>query len=158
MAGKLYETQMELGRPRTAVVDLDGVIAQYDGWRGSLHFGEPVCYAREALDELSEWGWQIIVWTTRGDVESVREYLDGQAIRADGINTVTHNPPGTSGKPIADVYIDDRCWCSVGRPFSWLRVMRRLRKLYQPPLNTHIDDAAGWASPVLRFFVWLSRH
>ena len=145
-----------LGVCRHVVVDFDGVIAQYDGWKGPDHFGEAMPYAREALQELAEWGLLVIVWTTREDTLQLRDWLTDHGIRPYAINSCEHNPPNTSSKPVAEIYIDDRSWYDVRRRFSWVRVMRRLRKLYQPPRDTFIDDAAVWASPVQRLGVWVA--
>lgn len=142
---------------RTAVVDLDGTLAEYDKWRGEDHFGEPIQLSREALSELREWGWRIVVFTTRGNVPRVRTWLEENKIPFDSVNTNSHNPPGTSNKPIADVYFDDRDAHVVGkRPYNWVRAMRRVRKLYQPKLDTHIDDAQAWAMWPARFWRWWS--
>ena len=48
---------------RTAVVDLDGTILQYDHWRGEEHFGLPQKNARWALKTLERWGWRIVIFT-----------------------------------------------------------------------------------------------
>lgn len=133
---------------KTAVVDLDNTLAEYDKWRGEFHIGAPIPWAYEALSELKEWGWQIIVFTTRGDDRRVADWLveNGFIHLIDWINTTDHNPPNTSHKPIAEVYFDDRDAHCVGeRPYNWRKVMKRIRRIYQPrPLTTHIDDAAWW--------------
>lgn len=113
-----------------AVVDFDGVIAQYDGWLGDDIFGDAMPGAAEALTELRTHGWQIIIWTTRQVTPGLKNYLKNNYIPYDSINTTDHNPPGTSNKPIADVYIDDRSWYDVGREFSWDLVMNRLRTVF----------------------------
>jgi len=46
---------------RTAVVDLDGTLAMYDGWRGSDHIGDPVPFAREAMCEPFVWAMAIFL-------------------------------------------------------------------------------------------------
>jgi len=144
------------GHRRTAVVDLDGTISMYDKWRGETHFGEPVPFAREALTELREWGWRIVVYTTRGNDSLVHQWLLTNKIPFDTINSNAHNPPGTSFKPIADVYFDDRDAHVVGKkPYDWIRAMKRVRKLYQPKLDTHIDDAQAWAMWPARLQRWL---
>lgn len=131
---------------KTAVVDLDGTLAEYDHWRGPQHFGSPVKYAREALRELREWGWRIIIFTTRGDSEIVECWLRINDLPFDAVNSTLHNPPGCSTKPIADVYFDDRDAHVVGQTYNWRRAMRRVRRLYQPkPKTVEIDDAAAWA-------------
>lgn len=140
---------------KTAVVDLDGTLAEYDKWRGEDHFGQPIPLARNALLELREWGWRIVVFTTRGQTEKVKAWLDANAMPYDAVNSTDHNPPGTSHKPIAEVYFDDRDCHVVGqRPFNWVKAMRRVRKLYQPKLDTYIDDAQAWSEWPARVRMW----
>lgn len=140
---------------RTAVVDLDGTLSEYDKWRGEDHFGDPIPLAREALNELREWGWRIVIYTTRGNVSKVNAWLHKHQIPFDTINSNEHNPPGTSCKPIADVYFDDRDAHVVGqKPYNWIRAMKRVRKLYQPKLDTHIDDAQAWSEWPARLSRW----
>lgn len=142
---------------KTAVVDLDGTLSEYDKWRGEDHFGEPIPLARDALSELREWGWRIVVFTTRGNVPLVRDWLTEHRIPFDSVNSTDHNPPGTSCKPIADVYFDDRDAHVIGkRPYNWVKAMKRVRKLYQPKLDTQIDDAQAWAMWPARFWRWWS--
>ena len=96
-------------KPRYACVDLDGTIADYAGWRGPDHFGAPLPGVRQALTTLREQGWVLIIFTTRGDRDRVRGYLERHAIPFDFINENPDQPPGTySGKPFAHVYVDDR--------------------------------------------------
>lgn len=141
---------------RTAVVDLDGTLAEYDHWRGEDHFGKPILHARDALLELREWGWWIVIFTTRGNADKVCQWLCQHDMPFGSINSCEHNPEGCSTKPIADVYFDDRDAHCVGqKPYNWVKAMRRVRRLYQPALNTYIDDASAWASPVTRFLSWL---
>ena len=142
---------------KTVVVDFDGVLAEYHGWQGEDVFGRPMPYASDALKEFREWGWRIVIWTTRRETRALRRWLKDNDIPYDGINTSAHNPPDTNSKPIAEVYIDDRSWYDVQRKFSWVRVMRRLRRLYQPPKDTFIDDAALWSSPIVRLLNTLKR-
>ena len=49
---------------RTIAVDFDGVIAEYDGYKGPGVLGDPRQDVREALRELRSEGWKIIIHTT----------------------------------------------------------------------------------------------
>ena len=133
---------------RTAVIDLDGTLATYDGWKGPKVIGAPIKNARNALLELKEWGWRVVIFTTRGDKDLVKYWLDTHSMPYDLINDNSHNPPGCSQKPIADVYFDDNdAHCVKERPYNWKRAMKRVRKIFQPkPITTEIDDAAAWSS------------
>lgn len=94
------------GSRRTIAVDFDGVIAEYDGWKGTGVLGVPRSDVVEALDVLRSEGWKVVVYTTRGQDE-IADYLAKHAIPHDEIN---HNSDyRTNGaKPVADVYWDDR--------------------------------------------------
>lgn len=143
---------------RTAVVDFDGTLSVYDKWLGEEVMGPPISLAREALCELKEWGWRIVVYTTRGRVDLVEAWLREHQIPFNSVNTNDHNPPNTSSKPIATVYFDDRDAHCVGSVYDWVRAMRRVRRLYQPDKNLHIDDAACWAGWPARLSRWISRR
>ena len=95
----------EKRRP-TIAVDFDGVIANYKGWQGAEHFGDPRPDVINALCELRSGGWKIIVHTTRAE-ESVRPYLVSHRIPYDEINANSDYLNG-GAKPVATVYWDDR--------------------------------------------------
>lgn len=105
--GKSY-TRKQQEHPPTAAVDLDGTICEYDTWRGEGHFGKLRDGVREGLQQLRNAGWKIIVFTTRGNTTNIAEFLDTNHVPYDHINKNPDQPDGTSGKVIADVYIDDR--------------------------------------------------
>ena len=99
-------------------VDLDGVLARYDGWKGIRHFGKPFPYAREFMKSLSKLG-HVVIFTCRckepeeHDIamaeglsvderkKLVEEWLNKNEIPFDEIYV-------GQGKPFAQVYIDDR--------------------------------------------------
>lgn len=97
-------------KKKTICVDFDGVIADYsEGFKGRGIFGDPIPGASVVLNTLRDEGWKIIVFTTRGEVPLLKDYLISNNIPFDEINKNSDNPSGTNeGKPIADVYLDDR--------------------------------------------------
>jgi hypothetical protein len=138
---------------KTAVVDFDNTISGYDKWRGPKVLGPPIPYARDAILEMLEWGWRVVVFTTR-EAEPVVAWLKKHGFPPIPVNDCSHNPPNTSGKPIAEVYFDDRDAHVVGgTPYNWHAAMKRVRRKYQPPLDTHVDDASAWSSWVVRVFL-----
>lgn len=147
---------------RTAVIDFDNCLAGYDRWRGEDCMGPPIPYARDAVVEMMEWGWRIVVFTTRGNHQLIRKWLHDNKFPVSRmlINSTEHNPPGTSNKPIAEVYFDDRDCHVVGEnPYNWHKAMKRVRKLYRPRLDTHIDDAQLWACGVFKKMgAWIERR
>ena len=79
---------------KTVCVDIDGTL---------------VLGAVEAMRELRKRGWFIIIYTTRGNKEAVKKFLDNNEIVYDCINENPYQPDNAiGGKPLADVYIDDR--------------------------------------------------
>ena len=95
---------------KTIAVDFDGTIASYKGFEGKGVFGEPVPGVKEALQFLIEKGYRIIIHTTRSETHSIKEYLNYHSIPFHFINFNPKNIDlGCSlGKPLADVYVDDR--------------------------------------------------
>lgn len=140
---------------KTAVVDFDNTIAGYDKWRGPDVFGPPIPFARDAINELLEWGWRVVLFTTRNNTDRIRQWLVVHKFHDLPINSTSHNPPDTSHKPIAEVYFDDRDAHVVGTmPYNWHRAMARVRTKYQPrPLTVEIDDASAWSAWYVRMFV-----
>jgi adenylylsulfate kinase len=91
---------------RTIAVDFDGVIAEYDGYKGADVLGEPRLDVLEALHELRSEGWKIVIHPTRGEPE-ISDYLAQHGIPFDEINRNSdYKTVGT--KPVADLYWDDR--------------------------------------------------
>jgi adenylylsulfate kinase len=91
---------------RSIAVDLDGVIADYSGWRGYGMIGPPRSDVLRALRELKAEGWKIIVHTTRSERE-ILKYLEEVDVPFDEINQ--NSEKATWGaKPYANVYWDDR--------------------------------------------------
>lgn len=108
---------------KTVAVDLDGTLATYEGWQGEEHFGRLRPGARETLQRLRDQGYQIIIWTTRGNVKLVAEWLDSHDLPYDHINENPDQPEGSSEKVIADLYIDDR---AVDGRQSWKQIQEEL--------------------------------
>ena len=99
---------------KTVCVDLDGVLAEYDGWKGVDHIGKPIAGAQEFLRRLRE-KYDVVIFTTRCNPEvnkpeaahllanRVRAWLDKHEMPYDD---VYHGV----GKPIAAAYIDDNAY------------------------------------------------
>jgi len=113
------------GSRRTIAVDFDGVIAEYDGWKGTGILGAPRQDVRDALRTLRLEGWKIVINTTRGESEIV-EYLARHEIHYDEINR--NSDYKTQGhKPVADVYWDDRAVCYSGDARRDIELIRAFR-------------------------------
>lgn len=110
---------------RTIAVDFDGVVANYDGWKGTQTLGSPRSDVRQALRALQGEGWKIVIHTTRGEAE-IQDYLIRHDIPHDEINR--NSDYGTGGaKPVADVYWDDRAVPYSGDASRDLEMIRNFR-------------------------------
>jgi len=110
---------------RTIAVDFDGVIADYDGWKGFGVLGAPRQDVRGVLEALRKEGWKIVVHTTRGQQE-IADYLMLHGIVYDEINQ--NSDYRTLGvKPVADVYWDDRAVTYSGDAIRDLERIRQFR-------------------------------
>lgn len=104
-----------MSRKRVAV-DIDGVLAQYDDFKGLDIIGDPVPGAKEFLEKLLT-KFEVILHSTRLSVDEVRRHgLDKTAGELKEIVeswASKHTLPYTilwmgRGKPRAEAYIDDR--------------------------------------------------
>ena len=110
----------------TICIDLDGTLAEYHGWNGEwTPIGPPIDGAREFCEQLQREGWRIIIHTCRGQLAEVEVWLRRNEIPHDGINCTAHNADGSSSKPIADVYLDDRAVRFEGTFDDALRQLHR---------------------------------
>ena len=110
---------------RTIAVDFDGVIAEYDGYKGAGVLGNPRPDVVEALRVLNGEGWKIVIHTTRGQKE-IAAYLEQHGIPCDEVNR--NSDYQTQGpKPVADVYWDDRALCYSGDARKDLDLIRNFR-------------------------------
>lgn len=114
-----------MSKRRTICVDFDGVIADYTkGFQGRGVFGDPLPNTALILNKLRINGWKIIIFTTRSEVDELTKYLAKNQIPYDEINKNSDNPPGTNkGKPIAEVYLDDRALTFTG---DWVETYRQI--------------------------------
>jgi adenylylsulfate kinase len=113
------------GSPRTIAVDFDGVISEYDGWKGAGVLGAPRHDVLQVLLMLQNEGWKIIIHTTRGE-EEIKGFLQQNAIPFDEINCNSDYRTGGI-KPVADVYWDDRAVRYSGDAHHDLDIIRQFR-------------------------------
>lgn len=109
------------------MIDLDGTLASYDGWKGNESIGHPLPGAREAIAELRA-GCKCYIYTAR-DVEAkphIQAWCERHRIQVDGIIC--------GRKPPAIAYIDDRAVPFRG---DWKMAIDETKRLAErrPPLN-----------------------
>lgn len=94
---------------KTICIDIDGTISHYIEWVDSKTFGEVLPHCAETIHHLKADGWFVIIYTTRADKDEIKKFLDANNVPFDAINENPNQPSNAKGgKPIADVYIDDR--------------------------------------------------
>jgi hydroxymethylpyrimidine pyrophosphatase-like HAD family hydrolase len=112
-------------RVLTIAVDFDGVIADYDEWKGNEVSGPPREDVIATLQVLRSEGWKIVIYSTRG-TEEIRPYLIKNGVPFDEINQ--NSSYQTKGvKPVATVYWDDRACRYSGDARRDLEVIRTFR-------------------------------
>lgn len=96
----------------TIALDLDGVLANYDGWKGIYHIGDPIPGAVDFCNKLSE-KYKVVINTSRCSQDGksghdsdylklqVTKWLDKHGFKYDDVYT-------GQGKVIASAYVDDR--------------------------------------------------
>ena len=94
-------------KPKTYAFDFDGVIAEYDGFKGHESTGEPIESTVDAIRLLKGKGHKILIFSTRSN-EVLRAYCDKYSIPVDYYNENPEVESANKGKPIAHIYIDDR--------------------------------------------------
>lgn len=117
----------------TVAVDVDGVLAKYDGWKGPEHIGEPIAGAVEFTKKLGK-NFEVLIFTTRtsginnDDVElgkkRIEVWLNKHAFYYDRIYVGL-------GKPLAVAYIDDRAvpCCPQEEPHPELEYTQTLKNV-----------------------------
>lgn len=106
---------------KTICIDFDGVIHDYsNGWQGEDVFGQMIPNADTATQVLKKKGWQVIIFTTRKKTKKLEKWLSEHKIAYDYVNENPNQPENSSGKIVADVYLDDRGICFRGRWDEWL--------------------------------------
>lgn len=104
-----------MSRPKTIMVDLDGVICTEER-TFERPLATPMDGAREALKRMRAAGHTVIVYTARNwpEYRVTKKWLDEHGFEYDGLHM---------GKPVADVWIDDRALCFT----NWTDILQQLK-------------------------------
>lgn len=100
---------------RTVAVDLDGVLASYDGWKGLDTIGHPIPGAQDFVRRLLGFA-DVVVFTTRCNADFSRPAGETRETLAARVRRwlEIHRFPAEAtvytgaGKPAANAYVDDR--------------------------------------------------
>ncbi len=88
--------------------DFDGVLAQYDGWKGIDVLGEPIQETIQTVRKLKEEGYKILIFTSRMDTPKLRQWLKNNNVPYDAINKNVPDIPQKDAKCFYHCFIDDR--------------------------------------------------
>lgn len=122
---------------KTVVFDFDGVINSYkSGWTDVDHLpDEPVEGIKEAIEEIREAGYLVIVSSARANDTAgylaIVQYLQKYGIEVNGV---------TDQKPPAIAYIDDRAICFDGNPKTLLSKVESFTPWYLKESNPSTYD------------------
>jgi ribonucleotide monophosphatase NagD (HAD superfamily) len=118
-------------RHNRIMIDFDGVINPYTkGWNNGQITDEPIPGVKEAIDELKQQGFEIIIFTTRAStlqnvsptseqlIKDLRSWLDEHEIYYDAI---------TAEKVSALAYIDDKAI----RFTNWSDVLKQVNEIME---------------------------
>ena len=121
----LLNTLADAQRQLTIAVDFDGVLAEYDGWKGEQNLGAPRKDVIDVLRMLRSDGWKIVIHTTRSAAHII-DYLSYHQVPYDEINRNSAYENAGS-KPVATVYWDDRALRYSGDASNDLQAIRTFR-------------------------------
>ena len=132
-----------MDRPPTIAVDLDGVIYKQDGWK-RFHLGQLIPGVVDELQKFKDAGWKVVIHTAR--IPEDFDYVRLQLIK-DGVPH--HRIWDNIGKPLADVYLDDRGITFEGH---WEGMFERVLdwnpwygdKFLRPPVGSEDEDLIGF--------------
>ena len=107
-------------------VDFDGVIHGYSqGWQGGDIYDPPVPGVKEAMEELKAKGHTLYIFTTRTNKIFHKDEKDQK--KAIEVYMKEHDIPfdkiWTFGKPMADIFIDDR---AIGFRGDWQATLKEV--------------------------------
>ena len=102
-------------------VDFDGVVHKYsEGWKDDSVYDEVITGTKEAIQQLKDMGFNLVIYSTRGNIplqrEEMEEYLNKHKIPYDLIVV--------GGKPYARYYVDDKAI----RFKSWKQTLMEIKK------------------------------
>lgn len=94
----------------TIALDFDGVLSDYQGWRGPTVLADPVPGAFQAIRDYQDAGLEVCIYTSRADTPAAKRHLEDWFYRHGLERKRVVKIQITNLKPPALVYLDDRAW------------------------------------------------
>ena len=155
--GRLWKHRKEGGQKAVLVYEDDAIFQ-----RGLT---QPMKHVRAAMLEMLQWGWTIIVTSPLAD-ESIRFQLRRHGIPFHRVLGSLMSPlpapseisigPHSCTWRVPGETTDTLDWIQY-KQISWVKVMRKLRKLYRPPYDKEIRARTKWSNPIRRAWRWVFR-
>lgn len=97
---------------KTVCIDLDATLADYDGWQGVEHIGDPIPGAQAFVAAVAAFA-NVVIFTTRMNTEeNLAHDMDSLGSYISKWLSLNKFPPVGiwcgQGKPLAAAYVDDR--------------------------------------------------
>ncbi len=124
--------------PVTVCVDFDGTLAKKQTPFNIKTAGGPRKRIVRLVRLLKKKGCRIIVWTVRGNTRLVRRWCKANRVPVDFINTNPDQPPDSSGKLYADVYLDDKAVNAEDADAAVRAVLDRVGPLLAAREDAHV--------------------
>jgi hydroxymethylpyrimidine pyrophosphatase-like HAD family hydrolase len=111
--------------PKTVAIDFDGTLNEYKEWGDGKIKNNPLEGAVEAINTISSLGYKVVIYTCRMNVE-VNNVIEQLPMLQNWLkeNNLEFVEISMTGKPIADIYIDDRAIEFKG---NWNEVTERIK-------------------------------
>ena len=115
---------------RIVSIDFDGVIADYDGWKGEDHLGKPMKGSINFIKRLLESGFKPVIHTTRNR-NKIKQWLKFNKFPQIEVTNIKY--PSL-------VYIDDRCVQFKGNFNTLIKDLRKYDVYWRNNPKKIFDD------------------
>ena len=115
---------------RIVSIDFDGVIADYDGWKGEDHLGKPMKGSIHFIKRLLESGFKPVIHTTRNR-NKIKQWLKFNKFPQIEVTNIKY--PSL-------VYIDDRCVQFKGNFNTLIKDLRKYDVYWRNNPKKIFDD------------------
>ena len=113
----------------TIAIDFDGVLHRYSkGWNGGEIYDSPVPGAKEALQKLKDAGHKLYIFSTRSNKMFKKKDTPDQDVLMKAWmekHGIVFDKIWSFGKPMADIFIDDR---NIAFRGDWTKTFEEIKR------------------------------